>query len=161
MPERHSTQQHYSTPITFASKSLTDTEHRHSNIERETLGILHGLKTFHHYCFAREVHVITDHKPLIAILKEPWQHYHSAYTIFYKKIHQYRVQILYKPRPEIFIVDWLSHHNHKEGKYEPIRDMDIRVYVRQSATDSLECISISQIQYTTVQEEHLQSLKTL
>ena len=37
-------------PIAFASKSLTDAEHRYSNIERETLDILHGLKRFHHYC---------------------------------------------------------------------------------------------------------------
>ena len=32
------------------------------------------------------------------------------------KIHQYRVHILYKPGPETFIADWLSHHNHKENK---------------------------------------------
>ena len=31
-------------PITFASKSLTSAVQRYSNIEREALGILHGLK---------------------------------------------------------------------------------------------------------------------
>ena len=31
-------------PITFSSKSLTGAECRYSNIEREALGILHGLK---------------------------------------------------------------------------------------------------------------------
>ena len=36
------------------------------------------------------------------------------------KIHQCRVKILYKPRPEIFIADWLSCQNHKEDKDEPI-----------------------------------------
>ena len=45
------------------------------------------------------------------------------------KIYQYRVQILYKPGPEIFIADWLSHHNHKEEKDEPIRDTDLSVDV--------------------------------
>ena len=35
-------------PITFASKSLTSAEQRCSNIEREALGILHGLQKFHH-----------------------------------------------------------------------------------------------------------------
>ena len=37
-------------PIAFASKSLMDSEHSYSNIEREMLHILHGLKKFHHYC---------------------------------------------------------------------------------------------------------------
>ena len=37
-------------PITFASKSLSGTEHMYSNIEREVLGNLHGLKKFHHCC---------------------------------------------------------------------------------------------------------------
>ena len=46
------------------------------------------------------------------------------------------------PRPEIFIVDWLSWHNHQEGKDEPVQDMDIRVDSLQSTTDIPECMSI-------------------
>ena len=57
-------------PTAFASKSLTGEEHRYSNIEREALGILHKLEKFHHYCFARKVLMITDHKPLVAIVKK-------------------------------------------------------------------------------------------
>ena len=56
-------------PITFASKSLTSVEQRYSNIKREVLGILNGFERFHHYCFGREVSIITDHKPLVAIFK--------------------------------------------------------------------------------------------
>ena len=57
-------------PITFPSKSLTGMEHRYSNIEREALGILHGLQKFDHYCFVREVYIITNHDLLISIFKE-------------------------------------------------------------------------------------------
>ena len=56
--------------IMFVSRSLTSAEHRYSNIEREALGILHGLKKFHPYCFARNVNIITAHKPLVAIFKK-------------------------------------------------------------------------------------------
>ena len=70
-------------PIAFASKSLTGKMCRHSNIEREALGILNGLEKFHHYCFTREVRIITDDKPLVAIFKKTWQCYHNAYSIFY------------------------------------------------------------------------------
>ena len=39
-------------------------EWRYSNIKCEVLGILHGLEKFHHYCFGREVLIITDHKTI-------------------------------------------------------------------------------------------------
>ena len=61
------------------------------------------------------------------------------------KIHQYRVQIIYKPGPDIFIADWLSRHNHIEGKDKPIKDMDIQVDAIQSATDVPECVSVVEI----------------
>ena len=54
----------------FASKSETSAEWRYSNIEREAMGILHGLKKFHHYCFAREVGIIINCRPLVAMLKK-------------------------------------------------------------------------------------------
>ena len=57
-------------PIAFPSKSLTGVEQRYSNIEWEVLGILHGLEKFHHYCFGREVLIITNHKPLVAMFKK-------------------------------------------------------------------------------------------
>ena len=75
------------------------------------------------------------------------------------KIHQYRVQIIYKPGSEIFIAHWLSRHNHMEGKDKPIKDMDIRIDAIQSVTDIPEWVSISQIQQTSTQDDHLQCLK--
>ena len=105
-------------PIAFASKCLTGAECRYSNIEREALGILHGLKKFHHYCFAREVHILTDHKLLVAIFKKDVAMLSQCIQCILLKIHQYGVQILYKPGPEIFIEDWLLWHNHQEGKDE-------------------------------------------
>ena len=56
--------------IVFTSKSLSSMDRRFSNIERGSLGILHGLKKFCHYSFVREVSIITDHKPLVVIFKK-------------------------------------------------------------------------------------------
>ena len=50
--------------IVFASKSVTGAEYRYNNMKRDALGILHGLKKFHHYCFAREVLIILLLMPL-------------------------------------------------------------------------------------------------
>ena len=40
-------------PTGFASKSLSTLDKRYSDIEREALGIVHGLAKFYQYCFAR------------------------------------------------------------------------------------------------------------
>ena len=77
------------------------------------------------------------------------------------KIHQYCVKIIYKPGPEIFIADWLSRHNHTEGKNKPIKDIDIWVDAIQTTTDILECILMPEIQQASSQDNHLQHLKSL
>ena len=42
----------------------------YSNIKCEDISILHGLGKFHHYCFARKICIIIDHKPLVVILSK-------------------------------------------------------------------------------------------
>ena len=103
-------------PIVFVSKSLMGAEHRYSNIECEGLSRLHGLEKLHHYCFRREVLMITDHKLLVSMFKKDVATLSQHIQCILLKIHQYRVQIIYKPGPEIFIADWLLRHNHNEGK---------------------------------------------
>ena len=147
-------------PTAFASKSLTGAKWRYSNIEWEALGILHGLEKFHHYCFSREVLIIMDHKPLVAMFKKDVAMLSQHIQHLLLKIHQCRVQIIYKPGPDIFIADWLSRHNCVEDKDKPIKDMDVSVDAIQSATDVLECLSVAEIQQASVQDNHLQKLKS-
>ena len=40
-------------PSAFVSKSFSSAEWQYSNIEQEILGLPHGLKKFHHHCFAK------------------------------------------------------------------------------------------------------------
>ena len=51
-------------PITYASKSLTDTETRYANIERELLAIVFACQQFNTYVLGRPFTVESDHKPL-------------------------------------------------------------------------------------------------
>ena len=57
-------------PVISVIKSLTSAETHHSNIEREALGIPHGLEKFHEYCFTFQVRMVIDHKLLVAIFKK-------------------------------------------------------------------------------------------
>ena len=52
---------------------------------------------------------------------------------------------MYKPGPDIFIADWLSRHNHVEGKDKPMEDMGIQVDAIQCTTDMPECVSMVEL----------------
>lgn len=51
-------------PVLFASSTLTPSEQKYSNLERESLAIIFALKKFHKYIFGRKFTLITDHQPL-------------------------------------------------------------------------------------------------
>ena len=55
-------------PIAYTCKILLGAEWCYRNKECKAMGILHGLKKFHQYCFVKEVCIINGHKPLIALL---------------------------------------------------------------------------------------------
>ena len=57
-------------PISYASKTLSNTESNYSNIEHELLGVLFAITHFKHFTYGHTVHVITDHKPLVSLFKK-------------------------------------------------------------------------------------------
>ena len=56
--------------VGMASRCLTPTKSRYSNIERECLAVLFGLKKFEYYLLGRKVLVETDHSSLEQIFKK-------------------------------------------------------------------------------------------
>ena len=92
-------------PEAFKRKNLTCAETKYRNIERETLGILHGLEKFHHHCLACVVSMTTDCKLLVVYFKKEVATLLSRLQQILLCIHQYRIKILYKPGPQFYIVD--------------------------------------------------------
>ena len=103
--------------------------------------------------------MITDHKPLVSMFKKDAATLSQCIQHILLKIHQYRVQIIYKPGPVIFIADWLLRHNHTEGKDKPIKGMDVQVDTIQAVTEMPECVSVAEIQQASSIDNHLQQLK--
>ncbi len=55
-------------PVAYASSSLTDTERRYAQIEKEALGVAWACDRFSNYILGRMFEIETDHKPIVPIL---------------------------------------------------------------------------------------------
>lgn len=53
--------------IAYASRTLTNSEKKYSQIEKEGLALVFATKKFHRYIFGRNFQLHTDHKPLLSI----------------------------------------------------------------------------------------------
>ena len=54
--------------VAYASRALTSVEKRFSQTEKESLGIVWGIKNFHLYVYGTHFTLVTDHKPPETIL---------------------------------------------------------------------------------------------
>eukprot|EP00731_Ephydatia_muelleri_P000099 Em0001g99a len=57
-------------PIAYASRSLAPAEKNYSQIEKEGLAVVWGVKKFHQFLFGRQFVVYSDHKPLQFLFSE-------------------------------------------------------------------------------------------
>ena len=55
-------------PIIFSSRILSKAQWNYSQIEKEGLAIIFGVKKFHQYVYGCPFQIITDHKPLLGLL---------------------------------------------------------------------------------------------
>eukprot|EP00795_Rhopilema_esculentum_P007931 gene7931-biopygen9137 len=54
-------------PIANVFKTLTESQRNYSQIQKEALAIVFGLKKFYQYLFGRKFVLVTDHRPLLAL----------------------------------------------------------------------------------------------
>ncbi|PIK48832.1 hypothetical protein BSL78_14290 [Apostichopus japonicus] len=95
-------------PVAYASRTLTETERGYAQIEKEMLAVSYGLKKFHHYTYGRQVYVITDHKPLVSIIKKPLSKAPRRLQSLLLQTQEYNIELSYRPGSQMILSDTLS-----------------------------------------------------
>ncbi|XP_060541499.1 uncharacterized protein LOC117675782 [Pantherophis guttatus] len=98
-------------PIAYYSRTLSSTERKYSQLDREALAAVASVKKFHDYIYGRHFDLVTDHKPLLGLLAGDHQTplilspRMSRWTEF---LAAYNYTLRYRPGKEIAHADALS-----------------------------------------------------
>jgi hypothetical protein len=95
--------------VAYASRSLTTTERRYAQIEKECLAILFACERFDLYIYGRErVVVESDHKPLEVIFKKSLLTAPRRLQRMLLKLQKYNLDVSYKRGKEMKCI-WPIH----------------------------------------------------
>ena len=123
-------------PIAFASKSLTETESRYANIERELLACVFGAERFHVYLYGKHFTIQSDHRPLDMISKKNLTAAPARLQRMLLRLQKYDYEIQYKPASQMILADSLSRLPKK--KKEAAINLDVTVCFVQFSTQRLD-----------------------
>ena len=151
-------------PVAFASRTLSLTEQRYAQIEKECLAIVFGCQKFSQYISRREkVTVESDHKPLQSIFKKSLLQAPMRLQRMMLRLQRYNLDVVYKPGSQMFVADHLSRAFLKDTGPD---DEEFQVFALElESMNPLSAIKISserlpQLQRATEQDPVMQTLKT-
>ena len=96
-------------PIAYASRSMTPTEQRYAQIEKEALAMCWACEKFQYYLVGRHFTAETDHKPLLSVLGD------KELALLPLRIQRFRLRMMafsysvhYTPGEKLVLADALS-----------------------------------------------------
>ena len=66
----HRMEDHSERPIAYASRTLSSAKRKYTQLDKEALSNVFGVKHFHQYLYGRKFIIMSDHKPLQYLLGE-------------------------------------------------------------------------------------------
>ena len=103
--------------VSYGSRTLSDVESRYSQTEREMLGAVWGVEHFHLYVYGAKFRILTDHKPLLGIVKS-YRQTSPRIDRWRLRLMPYSYELVYKPgKDDENPADYISRHPvHKPPK---------------------------------------------
>ena len=147
--------------IAYASRSLTPTEMRYGQIEREALSIHFGCRKFEMYVIGSNFTVVTDHQPLVSLFNSPRKPGPFRVERMRLKLMGFSFNVVYKSgkwNPS----DYLSRHprpisNATAEELEESLELECYIIDRMQS-DLPDAISTSKIQKATLEDPVLSKI---
>lgn len=147
-------------PVAYASRSMTNTETKYAQIEKECLGLAYGLERFHCYVYGLPTFTVeTDHRPLVSIFKKSLNEMSPRIQRLIMKLQRYDFDLIYTPGKHLVLADALSRA--PELNHASVTDKDVEEHVNM-IVESLpvsDCKS-KQISDETAKDTELQMVIT-
>ena len=97
-------------PVAYASRALSDTERRYSQIEKEALALALACEKFANYVLGKTIHLETDHKPLVPLLSRTNLDSLPPRILRFRLRHtRFSYTISHVPGKFLYMADTLSH----------------------------------------------------
>ena len=95
--------------VSYASRTLTECEKRHSQIEKEALALAFAAERFKEYIIGLNVILETDHNPLIQVLQtKPLDELTPRLQRIRMRLMRYNYKVVYVPGKLLVLADFLS-----------------------------------------------------
>ena len=96
-------------PIAFASRTMTETEQRYSQIEKESLALVWACEKFSDYVIGKQITLETDHKPLVPLLgRASLCNLPPRILRFRLRLTRFQYSIVHVPGKQLYTADTLS-----------------------------------------------------
>ena len=97
-------------PVSYVSKSLTPTQQRYAQIEKEEYALCWACDRFSDYLLGMDFHAVTDHKPLVSLLSpvKRLEDLPPRVQRFRLRLRRFSFTISHCPGAEMFTPDTLS-----------------------------------------------------
>jgi len=145
------------TVLYYASRALTDTERRYSQIEREALAIRWAIRRFHLYLYGSKFRVVTDHKPLLPLFNNTSSKPPARIEKWIIELQGYDFELEYQPGKEN-PADFPSRHPiQKASEKEESEAEEYIAYIAANAAP--KAISIEEVSQETEADPTLQAVR--
>ena len=145
--------------VHFASRALTSTEQRYSQLERESLAIVYACETLHIYLYGANFKVFTDHKPLLSLFNSTRSRLSARMQGWALRLQPYTFELLYMPGSSN-PADYLSRHVNHTKQPANSREQKFAEHLVNylSTTSAPKPLPLYEIQKATCEDATLQAV---